>query len=62
MNFVFLFVGFFAGLMFGALFSTLGWLETFGLTIKQADDFEERRKEAEIINELMKNNNVVGKS
>lgn len=61
-KFILLFVGFIAGLMVGAILSTLGWLKTFGLGINQVEDFEEKRKEAEILNELIKNNNVIGKS
>ena len=61
-GFILFVVGFLAGLILGSTMATLGWLETFGLGLKEVEDYEEKRRDAKIISELMKNNNVVGKS
>ena len=55
-------LGLIVGLMLGATFTTLGWLKTFGLDLDKVEDFEEKQKEADIINELISNSNVIGKS
>tara|TARA_B110000444_G_scaffold239436_1_gene253848 strand:- start:5688 stop:5879 length:192 start_codon:yes stop_codon:yes gene_type:complete len=55
-------VAFIGGLVIGATFATLGWLQTSGSEIDKIEEFKKAKKEAEYLNEIMRNNNVVGKS
>tara|TARA_B110000495_G_C23029543_1_gene612691 strand:- start:2692 stop:2883 length:192 start_codon:yes stop_codon:yes gene_type:complete len=55
-------VAFIGGLVIGATFATLGWLKTSGAEIDKIEEFKKAKKEAEYLNEIMRNNNVVGKS